>query len=413
MIQRASRIGVGRGRMKALILNAGSSTYKLSLFEIHSPEQLVCLWKGKLDWGTGVCRITAEVPDKEKYNSSIPTSDISSALKQLIQTLWNGSTKVIEGPESIEAIGHRIVHGGAVFETAVRIDHNVKEEIRQLIPLAPLHNPINLAGIELMEQLFPSIPQIAVFDTAFHATMSEVIKTYPISYEWKEKGIQRYGFHGISHHYCAERVQKIFMKEGSSFKMINCHLGSGASLCAIENGKSMDTTMGMTPMEGLMMGTRSGTIDPGVMLYLLREEHLSIQNLDELLNFESGLKGIAGSSDMREVMAKRNENRLAQLAIDLFVYRLKYFIGALAASLNGLDLLCFTGGIGEHDAVIREAVCEGLTYLGISLDKEKNKRCEGDQEISLRDSKLKVVVVETQEEWMIARACFSELYEKN
>ncbi len=331
--------------------------------------------------------------------------DIDSGLKKLLQTLHDGPTKVIESLNDVKCIGHRVVHGGSLFLKPVLIDESVKEEIKKLIPLAPLHNSVNLEGIELMERLFPGVPQIAVFDTAFHLTMSEVVKTYPIPFKWKEKGIQRYGFHGISHQYCAERVQKLFLTDGRScgFKMINCHLGNGSSLCAIQDGKSVDTTMGMTPMEGLMMGTRSGSIDPGIMLYLLREEHFSHQDLDELLNFESGLKGICGLSDMREIKAR--DDFPAKLALDMFVYRLKYYIGALAATLNGLDLLCFTGGIGENDAAIRERVCEGLGYSGINLDKQKNRNCAGDQEISVIDSKVKVVVVDTQEEWMIARAC--------
>lgn len=390
--------------MKALILNAGSSTYKLSFFEIVSSDQLYCLWKGKLDWGTGICNISAEIPEGNDVKSSLQALDIQRGLKELVQTLWEGPTKIVDGPHAIETIGHRIVHGGSVFLMPILIDKSVKEEIKKLIPLAPLHNPINLEGIEWMEKLFPKIPQIAVFDTAFHRTMSEVVKTYPIPFEWKEKGIQRYGFHGISHQYCAEQVQKMFIPADKSFKMINCHLGNGASLCAIQDGESVDTTMGMTPMEGLMMGTRSGSIDPGILLYFLRKEHLSVQDLDELLNFESGLKGICGLSDMREIMARQDES--AKLAVDMFIYRLKYYIGALTATLNGLDVLCFTGGIGEHDAMVRETVCSGLGYLGITLNEQKNRDCTGDQKISAVDSRVQVVVIETQEEWMIARACF-------
>jgi acetate kinase len=389
--------------MKILVLNAGSSTYKLSYFEGRDDSDLLnCLWKGKLDWGSGVCVLSAEMGGNV-VKDTLSKPDIKLGLKELVQTLWNGPTKVIGDLHEIECIGHRIVHGGSIFLGPVQVDNHVKEEIRKLIPLAPLHNPINLEGIELMEQLFPAVPQIAVFDTSFHLTMTEEVKTYPIPFKWKKRGIQRYGFHGISHQYCAEQVQRRFMLDIPSFKMINCHLGNGSSLCAIQDGKSADTTMGMTPMEGLMMGTRSGSIDPGIMLYLMREENFSNADLDKLLNFESGLKGICDLSDMREIRV--SEDPLSKLAVDMFTYRLKFFIGALTAVLNGVDVLCFTGGIGENDALMRETVCGGLGYLGIVLDKQKNLICRGDQDISGFGSKVKVVVVNTQEEWMIARAC--------
>lgn len=390
--------------MKALILNAGSGTYKLSLFQSTNIERLKCLWKGKLDWGAGDCKITAGLNENRKVNDRLSIPDIHTGLKSLLKTLYEGPAKVIESLNEISCIGHRIVHGGTKFQTPVLIDEKVKEEIKKLVPLAPLHNPVNLEGIEFMESLIPGVPQVAVFDTSFHLTMPETVKVYPIPIHYKEKGIQRYGFHGISHQYCSEQVQKMFLNIGQPFKMVNCHLGNGASLCAIRDGKSVDTTMGMTPMEGLMMGTRSGSIDPGIMLYLLRENLLTEQSLDGLLNFESGLKGICGLSDMREI--RRSNDPLARLALEMFIYRLKYFIGALTAALNGLDILCFTGGIGENDASIRETVCLGLGYLGIKVDPRKNTSCEDDRIISSDASKIKVIVINTQEEWMISRACF-------
>lgn len=392
--------------MKILVVNAGSSTYKLSLYDLHDESQAEPLWKGELDWGEGaVCKLSAKALSAGEVHSSFAVSQIDAALKELVGTLWNGPAKVIEGPQAVEKIGHRVVHGGSLFISPVLIDAKVKEQIKTLIPLAPLHNPGNLEGIELMQSLFPTIPQIAVFDTSFHATISEVIKTYPIPYVWKEKGIQRYGFHGISHQYCAERAPELLNEKVNRFKMINCHLGNGASLCAIESGKSVDTTMGLTPLEGLMMGTRCGSIDPGILLYLLREEHFTPNSLDEMLNFESGLKGICGASDMREIAARRDDQ--AKLAIEMFVYRLKYFICAMASSLGGVDVLSFTGGIGEHSASIREAACEGLRFLGAEVDKEKNAACVGveDQLISTKGSKVKILVIHTREEWMIARIC--------
>lgn len=391
--------------MKILVVNAGSSTHKLSLYDLHDEKRCEPLWTGTLDWGEGdLLLLCAGLPSGPEVRRSFPVAQIDAALKELVSTLWNGPTKIIEGAHAVDKIGHRIVHGGSLFTSPVVIDSNVKEQIKQLIPLAPLHNPGNLEGIELMEHLFPSIPQIAVFDTSYHTTISEAIKTYPIPYAWNEKGIQRYGFHGISHQYCAERALDLIHEKENRFKMINCHLGNGASLCAIESGRSIDTTMGLTPLEGLMMGTRSGSIDPGILLYLLREEHFTVARLDEMLNFESGLKGICGSSDMREILARQDDQ--AKLAVEMFVYRLKFYICALASSLGGVDLLSFTGGIGEHSASIREAVCEGIKFLGIELDKMKNQACREDQLISLESSKVKILVIHTREEWMIARACF-------
>lgn len=396
---------IGPGKMKILVLNAGSSTYKLSCFAKDQADQLKVIWEGKLDWGTGVYQLFARNNLGFTVEQALESSNIAVALEKLLQTLWSGSIQVIGSKNEIEKIGHRIVHGGEIFFKPVIIDEEVKKEIKKLIPLAPLHNPVNLEGIHLMEQLFELVPQIAVFDTSFHLTMPEVVKTYPIPLEWKKKGIQRYGFHGISHQYCAEQVQAKFLEGRSVFKMINCHLGNGASLCAIQDGKSVDTTMGMTPMEGLMMGTRSGSIDPGIPLYLMREEQYSYAEVDRLLNFDSGLKGICGSSDMREIKSKRNEP--SKLAIEMFVYRLKFFIGALIGTLNGIDLLTFTGGIGENDADIRSAVCAGLSFLDLGLDEKKNRQCTGDEIISSLKSKVRVGVIHTQEEWMIARACIS------
>lgn len=386
--------------MKILVVNAGSSTYKLSFFDLQNQtDPCIPIWKGKLDWGQGTCKMEAQGP--QKVENQFGMSEIEQALNALVQTLWEGPAKVIGGPQSVEKVGHRVVHGGPRLISPVVITDEVKAEIRKLIPLAPLHNPGNLEGIELMQKIFSTIPQIAVFDTAFHATISEVKRTYPIPYAWKEKDIVRYGFHGISHHYCAEKIPQ--MVPGGN-RLINCHLGNGASLCAIKEGKSVDTTMGLTPLEGLMMGTRSGSIDPGIILYLMREEHISLPELDNLLNFESGLKGICGASDMRDILNRTNDK--AKLAFEMFVYRLQYYIGAMASSLGGIDILSFTAGIGEHAYQVREAACKGLEYLGISLDLQKNRECQGDAIISTDESQVKVVVVQTQEEWMIARACF-------
>lgn len=393
--------------MKILVVNAGSSSHKLSLYELKNEDPIEPLWKGILDWGRKEYPLSllAKTVEGKNFEQELDSQNIEQGIKILLNSLWEGVTQVIEGPQVIERVGHRVVHGGKEFEQPIRINAEVKERIRQLIPLAPLHNPANLQGIELLEKCFPNLPQIAVFDTAFHTTMPEIVKTYPLPWEWKERGIQRYGFHGISHHYCAERAAKFLKKNPQDLKIINCHLGNGCSLCAIRKGKSYETTMGLTPLEGLMMGTRCGSIDPGILLYLMREHQMSQKELDDALNFASGLKGIGGSSDMRDLLNKQNEEQ-ARLAVQMFVHRLKIAIGAMAVSLEGFDILSFTGGIGENAAFIREETCRGLACLNVAIDSEKNRACHPDADISIYDSLKRILVLRTREEWMIARTCF-------
>lgn len=393
--------------VKILVVNAGSSSHKLSLYDLQNEDPIEPLWKGLLDWGRRGRSLSLSVENVkgESFAQELPNHNIEEGIQQLLNSMWQGKTQVIEGPQAIERIGHRVVHGGVNFEQPTRINEKVKESIRQLIPLAPLHNPADLQGIEIMEKLFPSLIQIAVFDTAFHVTMPEIIKTYPVPLEWKEKGIQRYGFHGISHQYCAERAAKFLKKDSKNLKIVNCHLGNGCSLCAIRDGKSYETTMGLTPLEGLMMGTRCGSIDPGILLYLMREHVMSHQELEDALNFSSGLKGIGGSSDMRDLLDAQNEDK-AQLAVNMFVHRLKTMIGAMVVSLGGLDVLSFTAGIGEHAARIREATCKGLACLNVTIDNEKNRVCQPDVDISDPTSPVRVLVLHTREEWMIARTCY-------
>lgn len=392
--------------MKILVVNAGSSSHKLALYDLVNAEPVEPLWEGSLDWGMDQKPLLLKIKTDAgvRVEQELASRDVDEGFKILLNSLWQGETHVVEGPSAIERIGHRVVHGGAQFERPVLIDRAVKERIRELIPLAPLHNPANLQGIELTESYFPSLPQIAVFDTSFHLTMPEMVKTYPVPWEWKAKGIQRYGFHGISHHYCAERAALFLKKNPRELKIINCHLGNGCSLCAIKDGKSYETTMGLTPLEGLMMGTRCGSIDPGILLYLMREHRLSQKELDEALNFSSGLKGIGEHSDMRELLALQEEER-AHLAVQMFVHRLKAFIGSLAASLEGFNVLSFTAGIGENAPSIREAVCRGLSFLNVAIDAEKNLKCRPDAVISAPTSLVQVLVIHTREDWMIARAC--------
>lgn len=360
------------------------------------------LWKGELNWGKEKnVVLTLEIKGKS-IQKKLKNNSKEKNLQILLQTIREES----ENPNEIDCIGHRVVHGGSLFEKPTLITSEVKKHIKELIPLAPLHNPESLQAIELMEKLFPGLPQIAVFDTAFHSTIPSYVNTYPVPYEWKKERIQRYGFHGISHHYCAEKAANMLDKKMSDLNLINCHLGNGCSLCVIKGGKSVDTTMGMTPMEGLMMGTRCGSIDPGIMIYLLNEKKMTADELNKILNFESGLKGICGFSDMREVLKAREKQNQASLAFDMFIYHLKTYIGAMRSAWGPMDAISFTAGIGENAWQVREKVCEGLDFMGAKLDLQKNKDCRPDQDIALDNSKMGILVIHTEEEWMIAKACF-------
>lgn len=393
--------------MKILVVNAGSSSHKFSLYDLYNDDLVEPLWEASIDWGrkSQLPVIKIKTYQGIKIEKNLECCEIEEGIKIILDSLWKGETHVLTSLAEIEKIGHRVVHGGIDFEKPTIINATVKEKICSIIPLAPLHNRANLEAIEVMEKFFPDIVQIAIFDTAYHVTMPEIIKTYPIPLNWKEKkGIQRFGFHGISHQYCAERIGQLLEKDLTKLKIINCHLGNGCSLCAIHQGKSYETTMGLTPLEGLMMGTRCGSIDPGILLYLLRENFLTLEEIDHELNFGSGLQGISGSSDMRELL-ERNEEEAPHLAIEMFIHRLKTAIGAYAVSLDGFDVLSFTAGIGEHAAIIREKTCLGLKCLGIEIDLKKNRHFEPDGEITHPNSSKKIFVIQTREEWMIAKAC--------
>ncbi|MEO1637576.1 MAG: acetate/propionate family kinase, partial [Cyanobacteria bacterium J06631_9] len=276
--------------------------------------------------------------------------------------------------------------------------------------LAPSHNPANLEGIELMEQLLDGVPQVAVFDTAFHSQMPQVAQTYPGPYEWRSQGIRRYGFHGISHQYCAHRAAQLLGQPLEELRLIICHLGNGCSLSAVKGGKSIDTTMGFTPLDGLMMGTRSGAVDPGILIHLMRQGH-SADELDQLLNKASGLGGVSGvSNDMREIeKAIKQNNDRARLAKDLYIHRFKACFGAMLMSLGGVDAVVFTAGIGEHSPWVREKLCKGLAFLGLTLDAEANKQSPVDRDIAMAKSAVRVLVIKTQEDWAIAQACWDYL----
>lgn len=391
--------------MKILVLNTGSSTYKLNLYH---QDNLECLWEGTLDWKSKESPLMQVTTHKNVEKEEVlKTKSTFDAVKSLVETLWMGDTKVINSPKEVEIIGHRVVHGGDKFHKPVIITPEVKESIKQFFNLAPLHNPVNLEGIEIMEKIFNfHIPQVAVFDTSFHATMPEAAITYPGPYAWRQQGIRRYGFHGISHQFCSEKASEMASLDNKAIKIISCHLGNGSSLTAIDKGKSIDTTMGFTPLEGLMMGTRSGSVDPGILIYLLNNQ-MTPEQIDRCLNFESGLKGISGTDgDMRTVLQNRdNGDPKAVLAYDMYVLILKKFIGAMFANLGGVDIIVFTGGIGENTPSIRYEACQWLGFCGIDIDQKRNSEGPVDREISSEKSKVKVFVIHARENYAIAKAC--------
>lgn len=341
-------------------------------------------------------------------------SNHGQGLKQVLALLSEGEHAVISSPEDISAVGHRVVHGGEYFSGATIIDEEVKQQIKKLFSLAPLHNPVNYKCIEVAEQTFPSAIQIAVFDTAFHQSIPEAAYRYAIP-EWyyKEHGIRVYGFHGTSHKYVSEQAIKWLNKVSS--KIISIHLGNGCSITAIKDGKSIDTSMGFGPLSGLMMGTRSGDIDPSVVFHLMEHAGYKLEQLSALVNKQSGLLGVAGSSDMRDVNKLAHDgNEAAKLALKIYAYRIKKFIGAYTATLNGIDTLIFTAGVGENDLEMRASVCSKLDYLGIKIDLNKNKAYKGElTDISTKDAAVKILVIPTNEEYEIANQCFNLLHKNN
>ncbi len=387
--------------MLILVLNAGSSSWKCALFNDFEP-----IWEGFLDFSLKKPILQVSRKGHPPVRLETSAKDRDGAVKELIKTAWEGAGAVIPSPDEISIVGHRVVHGGEQFVAPTLITPEVKEAIRSLFPLAPLHNPANLEGIELMEKLLPTCRQVAVFDTAFHRTMPEAVQTYAVPLEWRKEGIRRYGFHGISHAYCSKRAASLLNKEPFAINLISCHLGNGASLTAIRGGRSLVTTMGFTPMEGLMMGTRSGSIDPGILLYQLMEKKMKVEELDKILNFKSGLLGIAGTSDMRELLTlKRKGNPEALLAFEMYVTHLIWHMGALLACLGKPDCIVFAGGIGENSPEIRQAACEPFRTWGIELDPDSNAGGGTDRAISVPGSKIPILVIKTREDLEIAKAC--------
>src|SRR5881275_861195 len=397
--------------MKVLVLNSGSSSQKVCLFdlaEILPDDPPGCLWEAKIEWDGESAAIAIKNSDGEVQRAQVPISSRGEALKHLLGNLWNGRERLLSQPTDIDLVGHRVVHGGPEYEEPMLITPEVRARIAGASAFAPLHNRAELEGMETVEKLLGPVPQVAVFDTGFHRKMPLPAVVYPGPYEWFTGGIRRYGFHGINHQYCAERAAKLLRKSLTSLKLVTCHLGNGCSLAAIREGHSIDTTMGFTPLEGLMMGTRSGSIDPGILTYLMRQGHVDSQEIDDLLNNESGLLGISGiSGDMRDILAamKRGHSR-ARLAFDIYIHRLRAGIGAMAAALGGIDVLVFSAGVGENSAEVRDAACKQLAFLGLKLDDAANVQGAPDADIAASDSPVRVLVIRAQEDWAIARECW-------
>ncbi len=399
--------------MKILVLNAGSSSLKSCLYELAEPlPELppVPLWEGHVEWEEPFknVRLRVKREGKQVVDEQPAIRSERAASEHLLQTLWQGPARVMASPDEVDVVGHRVVHGGEKYSAPTIVTSDVKQAISGLSVFAPEHNPAEAEGIEIAEQVFKSQPQLAVFDTAFHQSMPKPAAIYPGPYAWFEQGIRRYGFHGISHQYCAERAAQILGKDLESLRLVTCHLGHGCSLAAVRDGRSVDTTMGFTPLEGLMMGSRCGTIDPGILIHLLREEKYSVDRLEELLNRESGLLGVSGvSDDMRQIMSAIEEgNSRAKLAFDTFVHRLRRHIGAMISSLGGLDALAFTAGIGENSPQVRAEACAGFEFLGLKLDRQKNSESPVDCDVATADSAVGVVVVAAREDWAIAKECW-------
>ncbi len=389
--------------MKILVLNCGSSSVKYKLLDMTSKEVLGSGGVEKIGMKGSFLKHTKQNGEKVILEGEVLEHQL--AIEYILGVLTSTKHGCIKNMEEIDAVGHRVVHGGEKFNSSVVITDEVIRNIEACIEIAPLHNPPNLAGIFAISDLLPQVPQVAVFDTAFHQTMPEHAYMYGIPYTlYKKYGIRRYGFHGTSHRYVSRRACEFLGLDYNKTKIITAHIGNGGSITAIENGKSVDTSMGFTPVEGLMMGTRSGDVDLGVVTYLMEKEMISTSAATTLFNKHSGVLGVSGiSSDMRDIEKAISEgNQRAKLALEMYEYRIKKYIGSYAAVLNGFDVLVFTGGVGENQTVTRERICNGLSYLGIEIDLEINKIRGEEILLSTPNSSIKVVVIPTDEEYLIA-----------
>ncbi|MBR3856298.1 MAG: acetate kinase [Bacteroidaceae bacterium] len=390
--------------MKILVLNCGSSSIKYQLFNIETKEVLA---KGGIEKiGLEDSFLKFNLPDGSKETISAPIPEHTAGVRLIIDTLTSEKYGVVKSIAEIDAVGHSTVHGGEKFSASTLLTDEVLKDFVACNDLAPLHNPANMKGIEAVKAIAPNMPQVGVFDTAFHQTMPDYAYMYAIPYElYKEYGVRRYGFHGTSHRYITKRVLEITGMPAEGSRIITCHIGNGGSITAVKDGKSMDTSMGLTPLEGLMMGTRSGDIDAGAIPFIMDKLNLDTKGLSDLLNKKSGVAAISGiSMDMREVDAAAKEgNQRAILANTMYAYRIKKYIGAYAAAMGGVDVIAFAGGVGENQGSIREAALEGLEFLGVELDKELNAKMRGEEcVLSTPESKVKVLLIPTDEELMIA-----------
>ena len=401
--------------MNILVLNGGSSSFKCWFSSV--PGQALPSaaphphWSARVDWShhSGTAEIHIARSDGAKVDRALRVSAPVAVLEPVLESLWSGEAACIGAPGAIDVVGHRIVQGGPNYRSSCVLTGDVRAAIAREEEFAPAHNRFELEAVETVDRVVGrNVLQVAAFDTGFHATLEPPAYVYPGPYNWLEQGIRRYGFHGLSHQYASRRAADLLGRSPESLKMIVCHLGNGASLAAVCNGKSVDTTMGFTPLEGLMMGTRCGSVDPGILVYLVRHCDYTAEQLDRILNQESGLLGISGvSGDMREILAEMaSGNARARLAYDMYVHRLVREIGAMLGVLGGLDALVFTGGIGENCVPLREAVCAQFAFLGLKLDAGKNAQSAPDQDIAAAGSAVRVLAIRAQEEWEIARECY-------
>lgn len=397
--------------MKILVLNAGSSSHKTCLYEIAETLPDVPptpLWEGRIEWHDNSASLSVKNRQGAVLNERIQGSSREQVIQSLLRSAWDGDTRAVRSESDIDVVGHRVVHGGPHLADPVAITPNVQAEIQGVSAFAPLHIQAELEGVNIVEKILGDVPQVAVFDTGFHQQMPAAATAYPGPYEWFKKGIRRYGFHGINHQYCTVRAGQLLGKNPKSLKLITCHLGNGCSISAVQNGRSIDTTMGFTPLDGLMMGTRSGAVDPGILTHLMHEDGLNGEQIDELLNKHSGLLGISGlSSDMRDILAAiRQGHERAQLAFDIYIHRIRAAIGAMAAVLGGVDAVVFTAGVGENSPEVRSAACRGLEFAGVQLNYTANETPSLDQDIAAVDSTVRVLVIRAEEDWAIATECW-------
>lgn len=390
--------------MKILVINCGSSSLKYQFIDMQNEEVIAKGLAERIGIDGSVLKHQPKGSDKITIERPMPTH--KEALQTVVDALTDKNYGVIKDMNEISAVGHRVVHAGEKFACSVVLNEEVMDALKECIEIAPLHNPPNIMGIEACRQILPNVPMVGVFDTAFHQTMPKEAYIYAIPYEFYEKyKIRRYGFHGTSHKYVSERAAAMLGKPIEELKIITCHLGNGASIAAVKHGKSVETSMGFTPLEGLAMGTRCGDIDPAIVKYIAEKENMSVAAVDQLLNKKSGVLGISGvSSDFRDIEeAAEKGNERAKLALDVFVHKVKKYIGAYAAIMNGVDAIVFTAGLGENSAFMRKEICKDMSFLGIEIDEEKNNVRGKETDVSKAGSKVRVLLIPTNEELMIAR----------